>query len=81
MLYEFGKRHVDDERLDRFLVVASTVSLILFVLLLGLFFSRNIRFHSPPGGCSGRVREECALPSNVRSQGAETAGALTDLDP
>jgi glycopeptide antibiotics resistance protein len=75
ILYDLSRKYVDDERLDRFLVVASTISLLLFVLLLGLFFSRHIRFQSPPGDCSGRVRDECALPSNVRSQGAETVGA------
>jgi glycopeptide antibiotics resistance protein len=80
MLYLLGKRYVDDERLDRNLVVVSTISLLLFVLLLGLF-SRNIRFHSPPGNCSGRVREECALPSNMRPQGAEIAGTLITQRP
>jgi len=80
MLYEFGIRYVDDEGLDRSLVLASTISLILFLLLLGLF-SRTIRFRPPPGDCSGRVREECTLPSNMQSQGAETAGASMVLSP
>ena len=49
MLYEFIKKYVDDEKLDRFIVVAGAISLLVLVLLLGSLLSRNLPFRDPPG--------------------------------
>jgi glycopeptide antibiotics resistance protein len=48
MLYAVSNRYVDKEKLDRFIVVVGTISLILFIVLLGILFSHNIQYHSPP---------------------------------
>ena len=48
MLYEISNRYVDTEKLDRFIVVASTILLIVFIVLLGILLSRNFQYHSPP---------------------------------
>ncbi len=48
LLYDLSNKYVDDEKLDRFLVVAGTISLILSIVLLGLLFAKNIRFHASP---------------------------------
>jgi glycopeptide antibiotics resistance protein len=49
MLYELINKYVDDDKLDRFIVVAGTISLMVFVLLLGSLLSRNLPFRDPPG--------------------------------
>jgi len=38
MLYDVGKKHVDSEKLDRFIVIAGTILLVLFILLRVFFF-------------------------------------------
>ena len=48
-LYALSSRYVDNKKLDRSIVVAGTVLLILLVVLLGILFSKNVRYHSPPG--------------------------------
>jgi glycopeptide antibiotics resistance protein len=49
MLYELLNRYVDDDKLDRVIVVAGTISLLVFVVLLGSLLSRNLPFRDPPG--------------------------------
>jgi glycopeptide antibiotics resistance protein len=46
ILYDVSNRYVDNEKLDRFIVVAGTILLIVFILLLGILFSMNVRYHS-----------------------------------
>lgn len=48
ILYQFSNRYVDSEKLDRFIVVAGTILLIVFIVLLGILLSRNFQYHSPP---------------------------------
>lgn len=49
MLYALISKYVEDDKLDRIIVVASSISLIVFVLLLGSLLSRNLPFRDPPG--------------------------------
>jgi glycopeptide antibiotics resistance protein len=49
MLYVLINKYVDDDKLDRFIVVAGTISLMVVVLLLGSLLSRNLPFRDPPG--------------------------------
>jgi glycopeptide antibiotics resistance protein len=49
MLYGVVSKYVDDDKLDRFIVVAGTILLIVFVLLFGSLLSRNLPFRDPPG--------------------------------
>ena len=46
-LYDLSNKYVDKKKLDRFIVVAGTILLILFVLLLGILLSRGFRYQSP----------------------------------
>jgi glycopeptide antibiotics resistance protein len=48
ILYYVINRYVDTEKLDRFIIVASTILLVLFIVLLGILLSRNFQYHSPP---------------------------------
>jgi len=43
-LYGIGKKHIHNEKLDRFVVIAGIVLLVLFILLRVLFF--NVRYQS-----------------------------------
>lgn len=44
ILYDLGSKFIKNEKLDRFIVIAGTVLLALFVLLRVLFF--NVRYQS-----------------------------------
>ncbi|EFH84437.1 VanZ family protein [Ktedonobacter racemifer] len=44
ILYDLSNKYVDNEKLDRFIVVAGTILLILFILLRFLFF--KVRYQS-----------------------------------
>jgi glycopeptide antibiotics resistance protein len=46
MLYRFGDKHVDTDQLDRFIVVAGTVLLVLFVLVRSAVLRSNVRCQS-----------------------------------
>lgn len=48
IVYDLSKRYVENEKLDRFIVVTATILLILFILLLGIPFSRHVQYHAPP---------------------------------
>ena len=50
-LYELSKKHVDTEKLDRFIAVAGTVLLTSCILFLGILLSNGVRYQSaPPAG-------------------------------
>jgi len=38
ILYDLGKKYIDSEKLDRFIVIAGTILLILFIVLRVFFF-------------------------------------------
>ena len=44
LLYDVGSKYIKDQKLDRFIVVLSTVLLVLFIFLRTLFF--RVRYHS-----------------------------------
>lgn len=46
-LYDLSKKYADNKKLDRFIVVAGTILLIVFILLLGTLLSRGFRYQSP----------------------------------
>ena len=48
MLYAVSNRYVDAEKLDRFIVVAGTILLTLFIVLVGVLLSHHVSYHSPP---------------------------------
>lgn len=48
ILYDVINRYVDNERLDRFIVVAGTLLFIVFVVLVGILLSHHVSYHSPP---------------------------------
>lgn len=48
ILYDLSKKYVNNEKLDRFIVVAGTILLIVFILLLGVLLSRGVRYHPSP---------------------------------
>jgi len=47
VLYDLSNKYTDNKKLDRFIVVAGTILLILFLLLLGILLSRGFRYQSP----------------------------------
>jgi len=48
VLYDLSNKYVDNKKTDRFIVVAGTILLILFILLLGILLSaRGFRYQSP----------------------------------
>lgn len=44
LLYEAGKTTINNEKLDRFIVVAGTILLLVCIVFLGILFANNIRF-------------------------------------
>ena len=48
LLYDLSNKYVNNEKLDRFIAVAGTLLLIVFILLLGVLLSHGVRYHSPP---------------------------------
>jgi glycopeptide antibiotics resistance protein len=48
IFYDLLNRFVDTKRLDRSIVIAGTILLALFVLLLGFLLSHHVSYHSPP---------------------------------
>jgi len=70
MLYELLKKYVEDDTLDRIIVVAGSISLLVFVLLLGSLLSRNLPFRESPGmlrQASTPYSESYILPSPPRA--------------
>jgi glycopeptide antibiotics resistance protein len=49
ILYTLSNKYVDNKTLDRSITIAGTILLILLIVLLGVLFSKNVRYHSPPG--------------------------------
>ena len=48
ILYDLLNTFVDTKKLDRSIVIAGTILLALFVLLLGFLLSHHVSYHSPP---------------------------------
>jgi glycopeptide antibiotics resistance protein len=48
ILYDLLNRFVDTKKLDRSIVIAGTILLALFVILLGFLLSHHVSYHSPP---------------------------------
>jgi glycopeptide antibiotics resistance protein len=48
LLYALGNRYVDEEKLDRYVVLASCALLLMATLILGVFFFRHVRFRESP---------------------------------
>ena len=48
ILYDLLNTVVDTKKLDRSIVIAGTILLALFVLLLGFLLSHHVSYHSPP---------------------------------
>ena len=42
-------KYVDNKKLDRSITLAGTILLILVIAILGVLFSKNVRYHSPQG--------------------------------
>lgn len=49
LLYALTNKYVDNKKLDRSITLAGTILLILVIAILGVLFSKNVRYHSPPG--------------------------------
>jgi glycopeptide antibiotics resistance protein len=51
VLYDLTNKYVDNEKLDRLIVIAGTISLVLSISILGALFYGGVRFQKPaPGG-------------------------------
>ncbi len=48
LLYALGNTYVDEEKLDRYVVVASSALLLVATLILGVFFFKHVRFRESP---------------------------------
>ena len=48
ILYALLNTFVDTKKLDRSIVIAGTILLALFIVLLGFLLSHHVSYHSPP---------------------------------